>query len=60
MKLHDLDKGEQFIFNHRKYTLLRKLPRYEDVYDCMDDGQRHRPFKGTAEVEPLQKRIGGN
>lgn len=59
MVIADLDKGEQFIFNHHKYKLLKKLPRYENVYDCMDDGQRHRPFKGTVEVEPLQKRLGG-
>lgn len=57
MQLHDLHEGEKFKFNGHVWTLLRKIPYHVDVYDCLDDGQRHRPFKGNVEVEPLQMRL---
>ena len=53
----DLSNGEKFKFNDRVWTLVKKIPRHEDVWDCLDDGGRHRPFRGDVDVEPAQRRL---
>lgn len=58
MKLHDLPNGESFkIFNGHVFRKLKKIPRHDDVWDCMDETNRHRPFRGDFDVEPLQQRL---
>lgn len=49
MKVNELQPGEYFIFNGHKYKRLKKIPSHDD--------NRHRPFKGDMEIEPLQQRL---
>ena len=57
MKLNELENGEEFIYKGHKYKRLKKIPRQDDVIDCLDDRYIHRPFRGVVDVEPCQKRL---
>ena len=57
MKVNELQPGEYFIFNGHKYKRLKKIPRHDDAWDCMDSDNRHRPFKGDVEIQPCQQRL---
>lgn len=63
MLLGDLDKHEQFIFHKEVWTKLRKVRSHSgiehphDIFDCMNEEGRHRPFRDDVEVEPRQRRL---
>ena len=62
MKLSELQKGEKFIFKGHTYTKQKAVPYHSkkfehDIFDCLDEHYRHRPFRDDTEVEPCQRRI---
>jgi len=63
LKVSELEKGEKFVYAKREWTRLRRLKKANnekwpyDIYDCMDEDGRHRPFRDDVEVEPKQRRI---
>lgn len=60
MQLVELDTGEKFKFKNDIWTKFRKVRTKSlksDIFDCMNSEGRHRPFRGTTEIEPCQRRI---
>ena len=61
MQLADLDQNEHFIYNKSEWIKLKKIPRHDNTFDCLNvKQQRHTPFKGTVDVEPTQQRLEGD
>jgi len=56
MKLSDLPDGEYFIFDKHRYKKIKKVPRHQDAWSCMDDDGRHRPFRGDIDVLHCQQK----
>jgi len=64
VQLVELDTGEKFKFKNDIWTKLSCVAKYNNdygrerrIFDCMNSEGRHRPFEGTTEIEPCQRRI---
>ena len=61
MLLKDLDKHEKFAFNKEVWTKLNRVNSHtkheHDIFDCMNEEGRHRPFRDDVDVKALQTRL---